>query len=227
MVDPGTPILVGCAQYKYPSGEPEKPPSVLDLMGLVAEAALAECGAEGVIEALDGIAVVRTFADTAPQYGNPFGAFPNLPKSLANRIGAAPGHFWYSQVGGNTPQWLVNRTAELIARGKVDAVLLAGAENQRSTRRAMKAGQTLDWGDDPGGEPEVIGDGRLGISPEEMKYGIGAPATTYPLFENALAAHYGRTAEAQMQAIGRLFAPFSVLAAGNPYAALPIARTAA
>ena len=226
MVDPRTPVLVGCAQHKFPSGDTDAPPSALDLMAAAATGACEDTGAKGVIKALDGIAVTRSSADSAPHYGNPFGVFPNLPKSLANRLGAAPRHHWYSQVGGNTPQWLVNHMAELIAAGEVDAVLLAGGENQRSVRRAMKAGLKLDWGDDPGGAPEVIGDGRMGVSPGELKYGIGAPAATYPLFENALAAHYGRGTNAHRQVIGRLFAPFSRIAAANPHAALPIERTA-
>lgn len=226
MVDPLTPILVGCAQHKFPDEGTDAPPSVLDLMATAAMGAIADTGVEGVVGALDGIAVIRTFADSAPHYGNPFGTFPNLPKSLANRIHAAARHHWYSQAGGNTPQWLVSRTAQLIASGKVSAVLLAGGENLRSARRAMKAGLTLDWGDDPGGAPEVVGDGRMGVSPEELKYGIGMPTVTYPLLENALAAHYGHGAEAHRQTLGQLFAPFSRVAVGNPYAALPVERQA-
>jgi acetyl-CoA C-acetyltransferase len=59
-----------------------------------------------------------------------------------------------------------------------------------------------------------------------MQHGIALPVNIYPLFENALAAHYGRTPVEQRRHIGALMARFTRVAAANPYAQLPIARTA-
>jgi acetyl-CoA C-acetyltransferase len=51
------------------------------------------------------------------------------------------------------------------------------------------------------------------------------PTNVYPLFENALRAHRGRSLEAHQAAMGRLFAPFSAVAAQNPHAWFPTARS--
>ena len=72
--------------------------------------------------------------------------FRNPPHSLANRLGAKPRRSFYTATGGNTPQWLVNRTAEEIASGACDVALLAGAEYIASLLGAMKQGVDLGWG---------------------------------------------------------------------------------
>jgi acetyl-CoA C-acetyltransferase len=48
----------------------------------------------------------------------------------------------------------------------------------------------------------------------------------YPLFESVLAARAGHDAPAHRRAMGRLFAPFTEVAAGHPYAWFPTARSA-
>lgn len=232
------PILVGCAQLVIRDFDPENPQSPLDLLERVARRALSDMGAdagEGISEALDGIAVIRLFSDTSPRYASPFGGCANLPKSLARRLGAITGRHLYGPIGGNTPQWMIGQIAGEIAEGRTSAFLIAGAEAMRTTAMARKAGLDLDWsedtGDAPGNdqedEPEQVGDLRMGISPEELKYGLGAPAHTYPLFENALQAHYRRTGAEHRTELGRMMAGLSEIAALNPYAALPLARSPA
>jgi acetyl-CoA C-acetyltransferase len=53
--------------------------------------------------------------------------FRNPPLSLSANW-ARPAPDFLHATGGNTPQWLVNRTAEEIANGECDAALLVGAE---------------------------------------------------------------------------------------------------
>ena len=64
------------------------------------------------------------------------------------------------------------------------------------------------------------------ITRHELAHGIALPVSVYPLFENALAAHYGRHPVAHRHAIGELMSRFTRVAAANPYAALPIERSA-
>jgi acetyl-CoA C-acetyltransferase len=52
------------------------------------------------------------------------------------------------------------------------------------------------------------------------------PINVYPLFENALRAHYGNGLDEHRMALGELFAPFSATAAQNPYAWFREAKTA-
>ncbi|MFZ5609528.1 MAG: acetyl-CoA acetyltransferase [Pseudomonadota bacterium] len=224
---PNTPVLVGVAQYGDRDTPPERAPSPLDMLARVACQALQDSHAAGDLsDWIDAIAVVRSFFDSAPAYHIPGVSYGNLPLSLARRLGITPSRYFYPQVGGNTPQWLVNIGAEMIARGEVRALLIAGAEAMRTAKLAREAGLALDWRDEPGGAYEAIGDARPGVSAHEMAHGLGLPVNTYPLFENALGHHYGRTPAAQRHACGALFAPFTEVAAANPLAAFPAVRSA-
>ncbi|MFQ3596561.1 MAG: hypothetical protein SNJ63_10675, partial [Sphingomonadaceae bacterium] len=110
--------------------------------------------------------------------------------------------------------------------GDHEVVLLAGCEPLRTQSRALKAGIQLDWSEESATDAETLGkEGRF-VSPHEMAHGIALPANVYPLFENALAAHLGRTPIAHRQAIGELMARFAAVAAANPYAQVPVARPA-
>ena len=79
--------------------------------------------------AIDTIAVVRFTADSPGDQGRlPKRMFRNPPLSLAGRSAPIRSARFYTATGGNTPQWLVNRTAEEIAKGECEVALLAGAE---------------------------------------------------------------------------------------------------
>jgi acetyl-CoA C-acetyltransferase len=117
--------------------------------------------------------------------------------------------------------------AEQIQAGAHDVVLLTGCEPIRTQSRAQKAGIALDWSEQSPTDAETLGrDGRF-VSPHEIQHGIALPVNVYPLFENALGSHYGRTPLAHREAIGDLMRRFTEVAAANPYAQLPVARTAA
>jgi acetyl-CoA C-acetyltransferase len=225
MPHPRTPVLVGVAQITDRDSAPAAG-SPLDLMARAAAAALDDAGAAGTAIVLDTIAVVRLFADSSPAFASPFGRYANLPKSLANRLGATPATCLYGPVGGNTPQMLVNLMAERIAQGEADAVLIAGVEALRTQAHAVKAGLTLDWSDDPGGTPETLGKETALVSRHELVHGVAMPVNVYPLFESAVAARYGDTPRRHRQRIGDLMTGFTRVAAANPYAALPVERTA-
>ncbi len=223
MIHPRTPVLVGIAQASDRTSPPATAGSPLDLMARAAAAALIDAGT-GI--ALDTVAVVRLFADSSPAFASPFGSYTNLPRSLARRLGQTPRTELYAPVGGNTPQMLVNLMAERIANGEADAVLIAGVEALRTQANAVKAGMALDWGDDPGGTPETLGPETPLVSGHEIAHGIAFPVNVYPLFESALAARLGETPAVTRARIGALMAPFTAVAAANPHAAVPTARTA-
>lgn len=221
--DPRTPVLVGVGQYV---NRGDAMPSPQDMLAEAARRAIADCGGADVAQAIDAIAVVKLFADSAAAFAGPFGGSSNYPRSLANRIGAAPRRCLYGPVGGNTPQMLCNLFAEAIARGEHDVVLLAGCEPIRTQARAQKAGIKLDWNEDSGEAPESLGKEPQMISRHELLHGIALPVNVYPLFETALAAHAGRSMPEQRRHIGELMSRFTRVAAGNPFAQLPIERSA-
>jgi acetyl-CoA C-acetyltransferase len=226
MLDPRTPVLVGVAQYVDRNSAPEQALSPADMLARVAKGAIADSGGQGIEAALDTVAVIRLFADSSPMFRSPFGQYGNLPRSVANRIGASPRSLIYPPVGGNTPQMMVNILAERIAAGEAEVALIAGCEALRTQAKAQKAGLQLDWGEDIGDAPDPLEQDKPMLSRHELAHGIALPVNVYPLFENALAHHYGRSPVEQRQAIGRLMAPFTRVAASNPYAALPVERSA-
>lgn len=223
-IDPRTPVLVGHAQSVDRESAPGEGRSPQEMMAAVARAAIADSGARDVAAAIDAVAVVRLFQDSG--FGAPFGKQDNLPWSVAQRIGADPARLLYGPVGGNTPQMLVNLFFDDIAKGTHDVVLITSCEPIRSQTRALKAGLKLDWAEAAPEAPETLGKETRYATSHEMAHGIALPVNIYPLFENALCAHYGRDPVAHRRAIGELMARFSQVAAANPYAQLPVARSA-
>ncbi len=219
-IDDNTPILVGGGQVTQRHADPQTAREPVDMMADAAVLAAGDAGvAARVLQQVDTLAVVNILAWNTV----------NAPGWLAQRVGAQPKNLIYTQVGGNTPQWLVNESAEKIARGESECVLIAGVEAMASINRARKAGVKLEWvkGDAPG-QPTaaVVGGNRQGANDEEMAYGMTFPIAVYPMFENALRAHYGRSIADHQRALGELYARFSAVAATNPYAWFPTRRTA-
>lgn len=226
MVEPNTPILIGAGQITQKGVAPADALSPMQLMGEAAKRALADAkGGDALARALDTVSVVRFTADS-PEAGRlPGGQYRNPPRTLANLVGASPAREFYTATGGNTPQWLVNRTAEEIARGECEAALLAGSEALATLLAAAMQGVDLDWGDDPGGEPVQIGVEKPGVNALEHRHMLYFPVNTYPLFENAIRGQLGRSVPEHQMEIGRLFSRFTEVAANNPYAWFPTYRS--
>ncbi len=228
-LDPRTPILVGGGQFTQRTARAGRVAESLSPIGMLETAARAAftdcCAGDALVRAIDTIAVVRFASDTPDPRRAGHRFYRNPPASLAKAIGAKPRRQFYTMVGGNTPQWLVNRTAEEIARGECDVALLAGQEDLATLRKAMTLGHPLDWNDDPGSDPEEIGDPRFGVTDHEWKHGITQPTNIYPLFENALRGQAGRTPSDHLKWMGEFFSPFTKVAAENPNAWFPTYRT--
>ncbi|HTQ12314.1 MAG TPA: acetyl-CoA acetyltransferase [Rhizomicrobium sp.] len=230
-IDPRTPILVGGGQFTQRTARENRIHESLSPIAMLEKAArlaLADTGhADELIRTLDTVAVVRFTADSPGEQGRlPKRMFRNPPGSLARHLGASPRRALYTATGGNTPQWLVNRTAEEIANGECDAALLVGAEYIATLLGAMKQGIDLGWQNepDPGSDPEEIGNQREGVSPYERAYGLHFPVNAYPLFENAIRGQKRRTPAEHLKWLGEFFSPFSKVASENPYSWFPVYR---
>jgi acetyl-CoA C-acetyltransferase len=232
MIDPRTPILVGAGQFTQRTareGKIAESLSPIEMLEKAARMALADTGKENELtKALDTVAVVRFTADSPGDQGRlPKRMFRNPPLSVAQHLGAKPRRTFYTATGGNTPQWLVNRTAEEIANGECDAALLVGAEYIATLLAAMKQGVDLGWSKEPnpGSDPEEIGNQREGVSPYERAYGLQFPVNTYPLFENGLRGQAKRSPQAHLKWLGEFFSPFTKVASQNPNSWFPIFRS--
>lgn len=226
-MDERTPVLIGAGQFTC-RGEPQVSPSPTQLLKIAALAAADDAGlSAGALKGIDSLAVVGFTVD-APGGGRPTPHSANPPASLSRVLGATPTWAVYSHMGGNSPQQLINVLCERIARGETELGLVVGCEFLGSATKRLTRGLGFeDWNEDTGlPAPERIGDPRPGATPYEARHGLGRPINTYPLFENALRARDGRSIADHQARLGALFAPFTQVAAANPDAWFPIARSA-
>ncbi len=223
-----TPVLIGAGQFTY-RGDAGNSPSPLELLKVAAERAALDAGLDGsVLAELDALAVVAFSIDAPGGLSKlPLPRLADPPASLARALSASPRWSVYTQTGGNSPQQAVNVLCERIARGESQLALVTGAEFLGSLMKRMKGGLGFEgWGDDITSTPERVGDPRPGVTRQEEAHGLGYPVNTYPLFENALRARDGRSLADHQKQLGELFAPFTKVAAANPYAWFPIERSA-
>ncbi|MGE3648322.1 MAG: acetyl-CoA acetyltransferase [Reyranellaceae bacterium] len=222
-VEDNTPILIGSGQITDMTSTPTSARSPTAFMAEAARLALDDAraakGAAALAAALDAIVILPLFTDYSPRFSSPFGRSDNPPRSVANRIGAGNVRdLYYAHVGGNMPQYMINKFAEQITKGEIRAALVAGAELMRTNAIGRREKMTLDWNESPGGEPMRIGDDRLGYSPEEERHGLNAAIYFYPMIENAIRGAAGRSLPDHMLSMGRLFAGFARVAKDNPLA---------
>jgi acetyl-CoA C-acetyltransferase len=230
-LDPRTPVLAGVGQASERLDEPGyRRRSPADLAADAARAALADAGADpaAVAGAIDTVAGVRQFEISHPAAGAPLGRSDNYPRSVARRVGAAPARAILEVGGGQAPQHLVNELAATIAVGGCEVALVFGSEAISTTQRYAAADDRPDFGERVGGSLEDRGYGLDGLfSRHQVAHGLTSAASQYALIENARRARLKLTRDGYAAAMGALFAPFTLVAAANPYAAAPVARSAA
>jgi len=204
-----TPVLVGVGQ----SIERNKLVSIVDLTEQAAYAAFDDApGLREHIQRLTTVSVIFSPSPKAPS------------RDLAARLELLDAECESTTAGGNSPQWAVNRAAHDIAAGKLKATLIVGAESTRSMRASEPGADLFGASGKSKANKEqqselIVGptmDGVLTIA--EVAAGFTRPAEVYPVFESAIAAAAGRNVEQQRIHIGELLAPFSKVAASNPYA---------
>lgn len=177
---------------------------------------LAERAARAALDAVPGLdrRIQRVSVPNILSRGGPAPA-----AQVAHRLRLGEVRTETTTVGGNTPQWLVNRAAADISAGRLDATLIVGAEAIRSGRQARAAGGSGSSADSPDFEPDpVVGDPRPGSGAAEMAAGLVLPAHVYPMFESVLAHRAGRPPAAQRDFIAGWLWRFSEVAAAHPYA---------
>jgi acetyl-CoA C-acetyltransferase len=216
-LDPHTPVIVGAGQVNLDDGDAPEP---VDLLAEAARRAAGDAGSERILGAVDSIRVVRIMHRG---YSDP-GAL------VAERVGASPRHTAVTTDGGQQPQVLVNRTAADILRGDLDVALIGGAESWRTRTAYRSRGERPSWTTQPedARPSEVIGAPLQMFSEAETRLGLSLPIQVYPLFETALRARRGEPIAEHRHRIAELWAGFSAVAAGNPFAALrrPLAADA-
>jgi acetyl-CoA C-acetyltransferase len=201
-MDPRTPVIVGVGQVT------NRRERIVDPMTLMQDAVrLADTDAGG--RALARVQSVQVLSVVSRRYSA-------SASELASRLSLPDGERISTTVGGSTPGWLMSEACNRIASGEIDGVLIAGAEALDSARRAAKEGIALEAASDTTDEDKVIGDDRPPVNNAEIRAGVVAPATTYPMFEQALAKRDGRTPDEQRIWLGELMSGFTKVAASHP-----------
>ncbi|KUH88744.1 MULTISPECIES: acetyl-CoA acetyltransferase [unclassified Mycobacterium] len=203
-MDPRTPVLAGYGQLSQRDENPDAEP--IDLMVAAARAA----ADPRVLEAVDSVRVVSLLSW---RYRDP-------GLLLAQRLNADSATTRYTGVGGNTPQSLVNEACRDIQSGRVDVVLIAGAETWRTRTRLRAKGIKPQWTHQDESVPLAEGadEGVPMAGPAEIRIHLDRPAYVYPMFEQALRIAAGESSEEHRRRIGELWAQFSAVAANNPHA---------
>jgi acetyl-CoA C-acetyltransferase len=217
MISDHTPVIVGVGQVVERVGDPDYVGrSAADLAAWATERALADAGADCDLKPLVGVVhAIRTFEDSgaAPF---PFGKPDKFPLAVARRVGLRPKRAILEAVGGQSPVTALVEVAERVARGDVSAGMVFDAEAISSTRHLSGKGETRDWAESDDGEIEDRGSARM-LTKQGISHGIVSAPIAYALQENARRARLGVNREDYRMAMGELFAPFSAVAASNPY----------
>ena len=232
-VDPRTPVIVGVGQFTERIDDPDyRGMSAVELATEGVRAALADTGADvaAVAAAIEVFAGLRQFEICTPFATPTLGASDNYVRSVAQRVGANPARAVLEPIGGNGPQKLVTEFAGAIAAGDIEVALLLGSENGSTLKYwgdpARKGQDKPDHAEQVGGQLEDRGYGfEQYMSEYTAKHGLTGAPVQYGLLDNARRARLGMSVEGYRHAMAELFAPFSKVAAKNPFSSSPVERT--
>jgi acetyl-CoA C-acetyltransferase len=231
--DPRTPVIVGVGQFTERIDDPDyRGMSAVDLATAAARAALADTGADvaAVAKAIEVFVGLRQFEICTPFSKPPLGASDNYVRSVALRIGADPARAVLEPIGGNGPQKLVTEFAGAIAAGDIEVALILGSEPGSTAKfwdGPAKEGEAKpDFTEHVGGQLEDRGYGfEQYISEYTATHGLTGAPVQYGLLDNARRARLDLSVDEYRLRMAELFAPFSKVAAKNPFSSSPVERS--
>ena len=217
--DASAPVIIGVGESSRKTVAGEWP-APRDLAGAAIKLALGDTGQpQAVAVAIDTIAAIRTFEDSGVSLGT--GSPDNTPEAFGAAGGITAKRLIYADVGGQSPQAMLNELAGDIRRGTCDMAVLAAAEATGTAKRARKAGVTLDWGL----ASDTPFDNRLSTFPilsrTEIRHGIISMPLAYSLIENARRMALGLNADAYTHEMAALWSAFSAKAETRTHAQFP------
>jgi acetyl-CoA C-acetyltransferase len=224
MIPPSTPVIIGVGQFTERIESPDyKGLSNVEVATEAARRAFADAGnVAAITKRLDTIATTRSIEDSTPGPAV-FGKSNNPPRSIAKRLGSKPGCAIWDIACGNSSQRLVAELHERIADGKSGLALALGAEAISTTRHLKSKGEKRDWAETIDGEVEDRGPGLKGvISRTATTHKLFGAPPMYALLEHARRGRLGLSRKEYARKMGELFAPFTEVAAANPYSSSAI-----
>ncbi|EFQ83268.1 acetyl-CoA acetyltransferase [Aeromicrobium marinum DSM 15272] len=218
LLDPHTPVIVGVGQHANRAvGEELLDPVELSVLAL--RAAETDSGSSGLLASADAVYAIASASWT----------YRDQAAAVAAQVGADPAETVMSaRFGGDAGALLLNDAGAAIAEGRVAVALVSGAEAGATLAAAQKQGLELDWprqAEDVA-PTRVLGSDRAANTDPETAAGLSVPVYTYALFESALQAAAGHDTAEHEQVVSELWSGLSDVAAANPHAWSPQARSA-
>ncbi len=228
-VDPRTPVLVGVGQFTERIDDPDyRGMSAVDLATEAVRAALADTGADvaAVARAIEVFAGLRQFEICTPFAEPPLGGSDNYLRSVAQRVGADPARAVLEPIGGNGSQKVVTEFAGAIAAGDIEVALVLGSEPGSTAKYFATRDDKPDFTEHVGGQLEDRGYGfEQYMSEYTATHGLTGAPVQYGLLDNARRARLGLGVADYRREMAELFAPFSKVAAKNPFSSSPVERS--
>jgi acetyl-CoA C-acetyltransferase len=228
-VDPRTPVIVGVGQFTERIDDPDyRGMSAVDLATEAVRAALTDTGADvaAVAKAIEVFVGLRQFEICTPFSAPPLGASDNYVRSVAARVGADPARAVLEPIGGNGSQKVVTEFAGLIAAGDIEVALVLGSEPGSTAKYFATKDEKPDFTEQVGGQLEDRGYGfEQYMSEYTASHGLTGAPVQYGLLDNARRGRLGLGVDEYRQKMAELFAPFSKVAAKNPYSSSPQERS--
>ena len=228
-VDPRTPVIVGVGQFTERIDDPDyRGMSAVDLATEAVRAALTDTGADvaAVAKAIEVFVGLRQFEICTPFGDPPLGASDNYLRSVAARIGADPARAVLEPIGGNGSQKVVTEFAAAIAAGEIEVALVLGSEPGSTAKYFSNRDDKPDFTEKVGGQLEDRGYGfEQYMSEYTATHGLTGAPVQYGLLDNARRAKRRRGVDEYRAEMAELFAPFSRVAAKNPFSSSPVERS--
>jgi acetyl-CoA C-acetyltransferase len=209
------PVIVGVGQLTSKVTAFADAPAPLEMLEAVSHRAAADAGL-GSLRAVDTVASLPVF----------YWDEPNPAASLAEHLKLDVRRTILTGDGGEVGVVALNWIAEQILDGRTGTALLVMSNNMKTVALGARAGVNVVWPGGGHGDPEFVHAGsKKAVADDEEALRIVRPIQFYPIIENAIRAGRGLTITEHREYLGRLFAPFTEVAARNPYAWFPTAYT--
>jgi acetyl-CoA C-acetyltransferase len=208
-LDDRRPVIVGVGRHTQRTHEGAEVLEPAAVLAAAARAALDD--AAGGIGAVDSVRLVRCLSARTSR---------NAPLLVGALAGVRAREHVVVEGGGETPGAALARACADIAAGTHASVLVVAGEAWYSLTQAQRRGEALACTVQPDDTPAPAVHGALieFVHPAEEALGIVRPIQEYPLFEQALRVHEGRSLAEHQDHLGRVVAGFSAAAQRNPYA---------
>ncbi len=139
---------------------------------------------------------------------------------------ATPLAWCSSPSAGQSPQKLVTEAGNTIVAGDADVVMIMGSEPGSTARYSPTAKDKPDFTEHVDGQLEDRGHQIYTyIDDYTIQHGLTGAPVQYGLLENARRARLGLSVADYRQKMAELFAPFSKVAAKNPFSSSPVERS--